>query len=1090
MLKHAYLLKLFVLGLFLLPVTNVRAQGKSNISYVNPFIGTTKSGVLTHWGGDGGTYPGAVAPSGFIQISPETRITGAKGYNYVDSSIYYFSCLGHHSGFPEGSAGRLFIMPVTGDQTFEPGYYHSSFLHRDEVVQPGYYKVTFNNNRIIAEASAGIRTVILRFKFPAKTKAQIFIGNAGNIEIVSGQIIHGSALNTVINFNESFTAKQQVKDGYLLTFKSAVTKQKVIEVRLSTSTVNYAAAQNNIDQEVGKISLEMLAKRTADEWSKQLSTIDITTSETNKAVFYTALYHSLLIPWVISDADGNYRGEDGVVRHSSGKVQYGGFSPWDTFRSLHPLLSLLYPEKQNDVILSMLDIYKQSGHLPTETMTGNHAIPIIVDAYLKGVTGFDRTLAYKAMRSNIVDSPFVQKDMTIYHRMGYVPYTSSESVTRTVEYAYDDWALAQYAKQVMRNETDYQLLQQRGFNYRNLFYPGSLFLLPRSGNDFKTDPAMSGYKEGDKWVYSYFVPHNPKDLMNLMGGNSAFAARLDSALSNDVILFDNETVIHLPYLFNNASRPDLTQKWCRDIMLSRYKNSPDGLPGNDDLGAMSSAYIFNALGIFPISPGRPEYAIGAPLFQSATLHLANHKTWIIKVENQSAQNKYVSSLSINGKPYQQLTLPHSVISSGGAMKFGLNSNPNNKWFENNEPLNLSETKISADIKLLKYNIRKLRVEPNETLWITFTAQNSGSIGTKSIKLYVNGQAWITKNVLVPQGAIITDSLSCKLYRPGKVNISLDSISTNQVEVIEPAQSSEHPFEITGLVMKALIRKGQEQQISYNIKNLTGTDRLFTIPIRLNDSVIYTDHVQLAPGEKKVIVHHFKDENTGVNLLIMNDIKSVYKVFNDNAGSLLLDLSFTKNTNEQYFRDRSGFENNARVIQTEPIKTGPMPRVLLGDDCFAEVKNAPSLDNMEQTITMMAWVHPNGEERGLVDMLTKGDTHVLQMTDNKTLTFFAGGWGRGDCTVKLPVNWKQQWHHIAGVCNGNTLSVYIDGKLSGTSVVEGPVNLSVANKWQIGRNEEFPSERIFHGYMDKIKVYAQPLSTTEIEGIFNKEKTDF
>jgi hypothetical protein len=249
-------------------------------------------------------------------------------------------------------------------------------------------------------------------------------------------------------------------------------------------------------------------------------------------------------------------------------------------------------------------------------------------------------------------------------------------------------------------------------------------------------------------------------------------------------------------------------------------------------------------------------------------------------------------------------------------------------------------------------------------------------------------------------------------------------------------------------------------------------------------------VQLAPGEKKVIVHHFKDENTGVNLLIMNDIKSVYKVFNDNAGSLLLDLSFTKNTNEQYFRDRSGFENNARVIQTEPIKTGPMPRVLLGDDCFAEVKNAPSLDNMEQTITMMAWVHPNGEERGLVDMLTKGDTHVLQMTDNKTLTFFAGGWGRGDCTVKLPVNWKQQWHHIAGVCNGNTLSVYIDGKLSGTSVVEGPVNLSVANKWQIGRNEEFPSERIFHGYMDKIKVYAQPLSTTEIEGIFNKEKTDF
>ena len=240
----------------------------------------------------------------------------------------------------------------------------------------------------------------------------------------------------------------------------------------------------------------------------------------------------------------------------------------------------------------------------------------------------------------------------------------------------------------------------------------------------------------------------------------------------------------------------------------------------------------------------------------------------------------------------------------------------------------------------------------------------------------------------------------------------------------------------------------------------------------------------------MIEHHFKGDNIGVNLLFINDIQSLYKVFNDNSGSLLLDLSFTKNTNERYLTDRSGFKNNARIIQAKPTNTEAEQRILLGDDCFAEVQNAPGLDNMEQTITMMAWVYPNGQENGLVDMLTKGDTHVLQMTDNKTLTFFAGGWGRGDCTVKLPVNWKQQWHHIAGVCNGNALSVYIDGKLSGTSVVEGPVNLSVANKWQIGRNEEFPSERVFHGYMDKIKVYAQPLSAPEIEAIFNKEKVDF
>jgi putative alpha-1,2-mannosidase len=210
MYKTSFLIKKTVLLLLLSVVitSNIKAQSRPNLAYVNPFIGTTKSGVLTHWGGDGGTYPGAVAPSGFIQISPETRITGARGYNYADSSIYYFSCLGHHSGFPEGSAGRLFIMPVTTVQDFEPGIYSSRFSHLNEVARPGYYRVKFSDNNIITEASTSTRTGILRFTFPAKTKAQVFVGNAGDIVIVSGKVIHGSALNTVINFSEAFSEKK------------------------------------------------------------------------------------------------------------------------------------------------------------------------------------------------------------------------------------------------------------------------------------------------------------------------------------------------------------------------------------------------------------------------------------------------------------------------------------------------------------------------------------------------------------------------------------------------------------------------------------------------------------------------------------------------------------------------------------------------------------------------------------------------------------------------------------------------------------------------------------------------------------------
>lgn len=1078
-----------IVGLLLLSlvlISNVKAQNKSNLSYVNPFIGTTKSGVLTHWGGDGGTYPGAVAPSGFIQISPETRVSGARGYNYADSSIYYFSCLGHHSGFPEGSSGRLFIMPVTEGRDFEPGIYKSRFSHRDEIARPGYYRVKFTDNHIITEASTSTRTGILRFTFPAKTKAQIFIGNTGDINIVSGKIIHGAALNTVINFSETFTEGKELKDGYLFTFK-ATASAKVVELKLSTATVDFKSAQNNIDKEIAQLNFKAFAARTASDWNKQLSTVDITdSSENNKTIFYTALYHSLLIPWVISDVDGNYRGEDGVVHHASGKYQYGGFSPWDTFRSLHPLLSLLYPEKQNDVILSMLDIYKQTGHLPTESMTGNHAIPIIVDAYLKGITGFDKALAYKAMKSNIIDSPFVQGDMSIYHRLGYVPYTNSESVTRTVEYAYDDWALSQYAKQVMNNEADYQLLQQRGLNYRNLFHPDDLFMLPRAGNDFKVNPGMSGYKEGDKWVYSYFVPHNAKDLVNLMGGNNAFANRLDSALRNDVILFDNETVIHVPYLFNAAGRPDLTQAWCRDIMLKRYQNNPQGLPGNDDLGAMSSAYIFNALGIFPVSPGKAAYAVGAPLFQSVTLHLANHKTWMIEAKNQSATNKYVSSLTVNGKTYEQLVLPHAIIAGGGAMQFTM-SDKVQSWPADKDPVILSETKASSDIKLTGYNLQKTKVEPNEQLWLRFTVQNNGFVGTKNIRIYADGKVIASKNYLVPQGSTITDSISCRLYRLGKTIMNLNDAGDNIVEVIEPKQPVQHPFEISGIEAKPLIHRDSQQQISYTIKNLTGKDQSFSIPVKLNDSLLYTDHLQLVPGESKMQSHHFEDKVNGIKTLLVNNISSVYKVFSDDIGSLLLDLSLVSKDNGQLIADHSGFKNNAHVIQSKPLEIGKGKKLLLGDDRFLEVPNAPSLDKLGQTITIMAWVYPQGKETGLTDMLTKGDTHVLQMNNNETLTFFAGGWGRGDCTVKLPANWKQNWHHVAGVCNSNVLFVYIDGKLAGTSMVEGPVNLSVSNKWQIGRNEEFPSERVFHGYMDGIKVFAQPLSAAEIQEIFNKEQ---
>ncbi|CAM3952205.1 alpha-1,2-mannosidase, putative [Pedobacter westerhofensis] len=1094
-------------------------NAESHTRYVDPFIGTTKSAVLTRWGGSGGTYPGAVAPSGSIQLSPETRITGAKGYDYTDQQIYFFSCIKHYSGFPEGSSGHVFIMPVSKGQQFDTGITRREFRHQDEQAQPGYYKVVFTDDHTVAEASASMRTGMFRFAFPARVTPQLFVGDAGEISFTGKRTLHGTLANTVINFSEDLLDKKQVKGGYLLSFKplrDAKAKTAVITLKLSTSTVDYAAAQKNIDTEIGAAGFDQLRERTARDWEKQLSTVDVSGGgQQNKIVFYTALYHSLLIPWVISDSDGRYRGADGKIYKTGGNNEYGGFSPWDTFRSLHPLLSLLYPGKQKDAILSMLDVYRQTGHLPTESMTGNHAVPVIVDAYLKGINGFDINLAYTAMKKNLVEAPFVQNDMEIYHQLGYVPSSNAESVTRTVEYAYNDWALGEYAKQVMNDDQLYKLEQQRGLNYRNLFHPQSLFMLPRKDNHFRLEPGMTGYKEGNKWVYSWFVPHNGKDLVNLMGGNAAFAARLDSAMRNDVILYDNETVLHVPYLFNTPGYPSLTQKWVRNILLERFKAAPGGLPGNDDLGSMSSAYLFNAMGIFPVSPGRPLYAIGAPLFQTVKLHLANQKTFTIEAKGQSNLNKYVQSLKVNHQPYEQLVLNHGQIMQGGTMEFVMSNSPDQRWPKDRDPLALSETKTSADIRLLQYEISKTVVAPHELFRIHFSLQNKGSLGTEKVVVKVNGRPILFKYVLVPPGTTVRDSVSCRLYSLGKVTISLSTDADDKtllpaeeaatpssepgrsISVVESSKPVNVPYLLSELNYNPVVHQDSSQYISYAAQNITGRRQKLYIPVRVGDQVVFTDTITLEPGQKIQTVHSFtmKGQNRlpGMKVLSLGNqveaggLSAVFKIYNDHLSSLLLDLSLLTHGSNM-LSDHSGFGNNAVINEKFGAANVVGKPVLLDENRFVEVPNAVSLDHMAESLTMMCWVYPeNGNKKGLTDMFSKGDHHVLQTSNDQTLTFFAGGWGRGDITVDLPANWKQQWHHLAGVCRGDMLWLYIDGKLCGTARVEGSVNMSVDSKWQIGRNEEFPSERVFHGYVDQVKVYSQPLSPDEIAAIVAAEK---
>jgi len=677
---------------------------KEPLKYVNPFIGTTYSNMHSEWEGHGKTFPGAVAPFGFIQLSPETRVINSRKYDYEDSCIYYFNCINHHSGYPGGSAGNVYIMPVDTLDNFQLKKYSRHFIHKNEKAEPGYYSVYFSDNGTLVETTASERTGMFRFTFKPHVIPRIFIGDIGIITPKSKRILQGNRYNTIIEFNEAYIDNKDVNDGCILTFSPSVCREKVVLLKFGTSAVSFKSTRKNLGVENAGWNFNNLKEKTQNKWNQELSVIEIEdTCTKNKKIFYSALYHSLLIPWVISDVDGYYKGKDGIIHKTKGGNQYGVFSPWDTFRSLHPLLCLLNPDRQNDMILSMLDIYEQSGQLPKGPMTGNHIIPVIVDSYLKGITNFDKTLAYEAMKKIILTKPFYQNYIKIYDQQGYIPFSFPESVTKTVEYAYNDWALAQFSKQVMHQNKDYDLLTCRSYNYRNLFNSQELFLLPRKTDEFILNPGNFGYKEGNKWIYSLFVPHNIKDIINLMGGDAAFSSHLDSAFENNHLPFDNEPVLFIPYLYNYAKTPYKTQKRVREIMNTHYKSTADGLPGNDDLGAMSSWYVFSAMGFFPVCPGKPVYDIGSPLLKSITINLASGKKFVIEAINSSPQNIYVKSLTVNNKLYNKSWIPHSIIAQGGVMTFEMTPGPDFQWATNTNSIASSETIRDSDFKVTDFS---------------------------------------------------------------------------------------------------------------------------------------------------------------------------------------------------------------------------------------------------------------------------------------------------------------------------------------------------------------------------------------------------
>lgn len=725
-------------------------------SYIKPLIGTK---------GEGNVYPGPSAPFGMIQISPDTEKVlweTASGYEYSDPTILGFS-LTHLSGTGIPDLGDFLFVPQVGTPAYVSGEkdkpqegYQSTYLHEDEYASAGYYRVKLQKSGVTTELTAGTRAGILRFTFPASDEASIMTDLAhvlsggrwkvaqSHVRIEDGttvtgfHLVNGWAKERYLYFaarySRPFDEGLIISNGSPVIYDSHVNYRfrsrreaagkdlrfvakyktganEVIMVKTAVSTVSAANALENLDAEISGWDFEKVIDDTSRLWDRELARMTIEGTQTEKETFYTALYHAFLTPNLHEDVNGQYRGFDQNVHDSDKMAKYTIFSLWDTYRATHPLFALIQAQRNADMINSMLAHYDQSVDklLPvwelqaneTWCMIGYHAVPVIADAFLKGNRGFDPQRAYEAIKTTAMNPDY--DAVADYARLGWVPFDKeNEAVSKTLEYAYDDYAIAQMAKALGKTD-DYAYFMKRAGYYKNIYDPTSGFMRGRDsqGNwrqPFDPQGFVQGgdFTEGTSWQYSWYVPHDVPGLIELFGGKEAFCQKLDNLFvlkspeNGDSEVDDifgrigeywhgNEPSHHIVYLYCYAGQPWKAQQLLRTIVRTQYGNEPQSLTGNDDCGQMSAWYIFTCMGFYPVAPASDFYVIGAPQFKQMTMHLSTGKTFRMMADNLSEQNMYVQSVELNGKPWNSPFLPYSELKKGGSIVFEMGPQPNKAW---------------------------------------------------------------------------------------------------------------------------------------------------------------------------------------------------------------------------------------------------------------------------------------------------------------------------------------------------------------------------------------------------------------------------
>ena len=746
--KFIWLLPLLIISACNLDKPRVSKTDFDPLAFVDPFIGT---------GGHGHTFPGATTPFGMVQLSPDTRLEGwdgCSGYHYSDKYLYGFSHT-HLSGTGVNDYGDILLMPAktkdwhNGAAT--SGGYRQYFNHKNEKATPGFYQVYLDSLDLMASMTASPRTGVHKYEYSLEHPQYLAIDLAHRdevrsaaLELVDPYTLRGHRHSKewaedqrlffyiklshpikVINREPGLPLEESLDYEYRDDLKMAYLRfdniaNSPVEIKVGLSAVDMEGAfQNYLAEAAGK-SFDQMRFEAERSWRDQLLKIKITSKESEVLTnFYSGLYHSMIAPNLYQDVDGRYRGMDLKIHQDTTFNYYTVFSLWDTFRAAHPLFTIIEPERSVDFVKTLLAKYDEGGIMPiwdlasnyTGCMIGYHGVSVIADAYLKGLDGFDAQKALKAMKHSALQDHL---GLESYKQLSYIPLEiESESVSKTLEYAYDDWTIAQMAK-ALGQDKDYAYFIKRAQNYKSVFDPQTGFMRAKNYNSWFSpfDPyeVNFNYTEANAWQYRFFVPHDVEGLIELMGGPLIFERELDKLFNTgsattgreqvDITgligqyAHGNEPSHHMAYLYHYVQKPYKSQERIRQILTQLYQPTPDGISGNEDCGQMSAWYILSSLGLYPMAPGNPEYLLGSPLMDRAEIKVGDQIFHIVAYDND-IDHPYVQSVKLNGENWDKSYIPHSALTEGGILEFYMGSEPSD-WGTSPENSPHSRLEVSPE----------------------------------------------------------------------------------------------------------------------------------------------------------------------------------------------------------------------------------------------------------------------------------------------------------------------------------------------------------------------------------------------------------